>query len=259
MHPAVCLCYIEANEPDALERSISTMTKYPWVTKVVVLHTDCDRLPRQLGKVEHVYQNYGSGFDRQPENGGFDEIDARNHALRLGRETGCDWLLVVDADEFFLPCTIDPIAHAHRSNKAAVCFECWHFITPTQYLFFENTMRPASKHTPAMHDPHIRAIRGSASIWFEQNPNRTFRDELANDTMHCTPTRMPTQAVLYAPGMFHIHTHHAYGEKRSAYVAAHDVMPFRDVKSGSNVFPKVYLDAYEPCAAAGKISIAGHQ
>jgi hypothetical protein len=248
MPPTVCLCYVESKEPEALKRSLDTMTKYPWVKEVFVLHADQDRLPRQEGRINHVYQDYGSGFDKQPEDGGFDEVAAKNHVLRLGRSGNCDWLLIVDADEFFLPCTINQIAIAHREQLETAFFEHWHFCSPTQYLFARHATRRFRKNGVAMHDPHMRAIRAKSECWYELNANVEVRNTWPNRTIHCTPVNPGWHTVHEAPGLYHIHTRHMFGEKRQQFLnrTGDDDFSVRTIPAGIEIFPKCYLDAYEP-------------
>jgi hypothetical protein len=213
---SICLAYIHHPKDDEfLDRSLEVMTQQTWVNRIVVLHTAEQQVSWQTRSklITHVYRDFGQGFDKQPEDGGFHELAARNEMLTWARASECDWILICDSDEIYLPMTKDHITEADMKRKSVVWFPCYHFCSPTQYLWWPNTVRKISG--VAMHDPHPRAIRATAKIRYELNRNNHLRGELPNRTMHCHLQNTIRKRQYWAKqGVCHVHTRHMFDPKR---------------------------------------------
>lgn len=215
--PTVCLVYLHADEPQFLVRSRIIMKTHPWVTKIVTLNTR-ERNPIAEG-VDDEQRSYsfsgkfGYGFDKQPEDGGFDEIRARNHALDLAEKMGCTWTLICDCDEFFTDETYSDICDAHHQGKAVVWFSCYHFRDPSKYLWCPDYLKTVL-HSKEMHDPHPRAFRTAARLRYVLNPADAYRSKLRNRTQHCQLQSTAGRKAHFVYGLRHVHTKHMFDPKR---------------------------------------------
>jgi len=218
------------------------MTSYDWATKIVTLHTTDNRSPSEHadGKRYDFHKSFGTGFDKQPEKGGFHEVAARNYLLDLCRMFGCDWVLICDDDEFYMPGAYDAICAAHSTNKNVVWFSCYHFRSPTHYLWWPNQVRRVHRAKYPMHDAHPRAFRMSLNWKYVVNNNEKYRNELNNRTQHCHINSHPSAAVLHGYGKHHIHTRHMFDPKRPT----RDWLDARENRESDIVLPSVILNAW---------------
>ena len=194
------------------------MEPYDWIKNIVVLHTDSDIKPQGAttsDKILHTYKDFGSRFGKQPEDGGYHEVAARNHSLDLARDTGCEWALICDADEFFTHEAWPAIHEAHRTKKDVVWYSCYHYCDPFHYLWWANQVRRVQGSKHLMHDAHARAIRlGGRKLSYVMNNNMQFRDTLGNRTQHCHLMGHPAHCCYHGYGKVHIHTRHMFEPKR---------------------------------------------
>lgn len=192
------------------------MSSMDWVSKIVVLQTDggCDYLP-QLShpKVRHISEDFGKGLDKQPEDGGFNEVAARNRLTQAAKESGCRWLLTCDADEFFMPGTEVALGEAEASDKLAVWFSCYHFRNPRQHLWLPGMVRDVRPLGIKMHDPHLRAMRLDQQ-WFWVMNDRVRQTGYGNRTAHCYPSAVPWRQAVGVNELLHIHTRQMFDPKR---------------------------------------------
>lgn len=108
------LCYIHCNEIEYLVPSLKIQS--PFVDAVAIL----DSTPPQFGdhqammdsalaacgatKCSFVHSlEHGAGFDDEFRLGFFDEVKARNHAIKLMFEMDVDYMIQCDADEWYSP------------------------------------------------------------------------------------------------------------------------------------------------------------
>ena len=195
---SVTLVCCHAHQPDYLARLIQVHEQYPWVASILALDTS-QKLPfERRGKTLFGGLDYGYGFDRQPEQGGYDEIAARESALKIARgETG-QWSLIADADELYHPQFDLVLAAAERQAAAAIRVECWPVVSATNYVYYPNTVFEVDGER--LHDPHVRAL---TKLWCCQYQRSPQHWRYANRTQHCRPERIAR--TLSAPGFYHFH------------------------------------------------------
>lgn len=217
--PTVCVTYIHAQEDAFLTRSLASMASYDWILRFVVLHTDRNA-PRRWDEARrtlHVYENFGRGFDCQPEEGGLDEVSARNRSLELAEQQGTDWTMICDADEFYMPAAYTAILQAVARRQVAIWYPCFHFCSLTEYLWDENCYRNVLGMTGLM-DPHVRAFRTDRRFRYRGHDNRDWLAQLPNRTLHCglqVPHNTASAAVAPAEQVMHVHTRHMFRDKRN--------------------------------------------
>ncbi len=239
------LWYITANEYELLTLSVKTMAALDWVTSIVILHTDLKQpayyanLENTLWKVKEFWQSFGSGFDKPVEQGGFDEIAARNRAIELAEAAGSDWIIQCDSDEFYTADANSGLVEATEKNKQAVRWSCWHLFNPTYSIF-----DPASIHYydgQLFHDPHIRAWKPELRLRYQANPNTDFLSNFINKSMHCV-NLLPEWQTLNQPGIFHLHIHDLIGNKRRF---ANFPKTAAEAKHIDIILPGPYLEAWK--------------
>lgn len=198
--PRVCLGYLCGSEWDLLELSLQTMLGYPWVQQALILDTTGQHEPQHTDRVVKLSRDFGQG----PL---FDELSARNYLLdemhRRAAEQNCDWLLLCDPDEFFLPTTVDLLQRA-KPGQEAILFECWHACDPLQHVI---NPRLCNRRTgQLLLDPHPRALRRGAPWRYLPNALGGWRSQLGE---HCY---LPVPyALLHAePNYCHVHVRHVF-------------------------------------------------
>src|SRR6185369_6457293 len=187
----VCVWYITAGEEEYLNPSVEFMQAHDWVGNIVILHTNPTlakgqiyNLVKQFPKVkEYMGRNYGTGWEKSVNFGGFDEIEARNDAIRIAEQTDCQWLLQCDSDEIFTYETIESIEKAAAKDCKSVIYSCFHFKTPTGYVT-NNTDRHI-KQDKQVFDPHCRAWKKYIKARYSENPNSGFLAQYPNKSVHC--------------------------------------------------------------------------
>ena len=195
---SVTLVCCHARQPDYLARLIDIHEPYPWVSSIVAFDTS-QALPfTRRGKVLHCGRDFGYGFDKQPEQGGYDEINARQTALKIARGENHFWSLIVDADEIYHPGFDRVLDVAEGQGSNAVCVECWPLVTPQRYVYNREAVFDIDN--LRLHDPHVRAISKLTEVTYTPSPQHW---RFANRTQHCRPDSIAKTHT--APGFYHFH------------------------------------------------------
>jgi len=197
--PTVCVGYIHSNEEPILQTSLKIMREYDWVSRIVVLDTDRTDHEKVVDHKTHRFAaDFGTGIAKPVEQGGLNQIAARRRLLQLCRETGCDWILVVDADEYFTYATYRAIRHAHDASPR-VCrmrVACHHFLDPWSWC----NLRPDL--SLRLITRCIRADAGACD--YKHNPKLAR----ANQTQHCYLSG--GEAFVEHTAILHVHTRYLY-------------------------------------------------
>lgn len=133
-NPVACVVYIHAKEEAYLQRSLAVMIEHDWVGRVIVLDTDIDAAPAETGKLLRVGIDFGTDIGKPVEEGGLDQIAAREKSLELGRETGFKWLVVCDADEFYTDSLQIHLSAAEQAGCNAIRLPIYPYCSPDKYL-----------------------------------------------------------------------------------------------------------------------------
>jgi len=229
----ICVWYI-SNELEHLTRSVQQMSSYNWVDKIVIVWTGKDKVLMPFNGNSKVYwydEYFGDGFDTSFKEGGFNEIDARNFAIGKAKETGADWLIQCDSDEFFTDSTINIIRQAQSQGKDRIWVECWHAFAPN--IFLDDPLAYTRFGDTKYHDVHPRINKASIDSSFYKNPNEEFINSFKNQSLHCV--QVGTQHNHYAKGTYHIHTHDLFPSKRRK------LFPGAEYRIIENVMPDLYI------------------
>lgn len=238
--PFITVWYITSKEPEYLKLSVGLMASFDWASKIVILHTD-QRNPNnrdnyiyqfQHDKVVQHWYDFGKGFSKPIEKGGFDEVGARNMAIDLAGEKmpKGGWLLQCDSDEFYDYKFGAEIYKADSEGKDGINVNCNHLINSKEIGYL-----PSSPD-----DPHIRAFKVGLGVQYKQNPNTKFLDNYPNKSVHCVLNNK-LKSLKNVKGLYHFHARNLIGKKK---LAEKDYNPKLIRKKIDYKLPKTYLDKW---------------
>ena len=89
-----------------LELALATLhfaESSPYVSDIVILVTDSDYSSRirLTNKITLYSECFGSGYSKSIEDGGYDQISARNYLIEKLEKTDAHWLMMHDADDIY--------------------------------------------------------------------------------------------------------------------------------------------------------------
>jgi len=233
-------------DSDHLRLSVKIMNSYDWVDNIVIMHTDPSK-PKNVGELESEYNNisefwksYGYGFDRSCEDGGFDEVTCRNETIQIAKEMGSEWIVQCDSDEFFTSWLGELFLYIKENNQDAFAieFSCYHFISPSIYIWDVNSVRGV------MHDGHIRAVRHN---YLPEYRFKALHKDRINPTRDCGVKGVPRGNVFYEPKLCHIHVHDMFGNK-TGRISDHRLSAidedYKIIENTREIFPDYYIQEY---------------
>lgn len=189
--PNITIAYVTGNEFELLATSIKAMYDHDNVKNIVVLHTDVKK-PDYFGeiscygkKIHEYHECFGSGFSTSIVDGGFSQIEARNHVLKLSDNYDDEWLLFCDSDEVFL---IDVINEKFKNLEESsevnrVLFEIYCFFTPYQY--YHPSDRKMVMHGQLMKHPYLRMWKKNLNVYYFASKIIMDDDNYVNKSRHC--------------------------------------------------------------------------
>lgn len=174
-----------AEEYDLLQYTLSEAISSQFVKDIVILHTgpnlpaNAYSLEKSYSKIHEFHKSYGQGFTLPVDEGGFDQINARNHILQLAETYPAEWLMQVDADDFYLQHIFEQITTTSAEFDSISC-SCINLINENRYWNKREIMTESGF---KIIDPHIR-------IWKKHLKKRFKLCEHSaktniNATMHC--------------------------------------------------------------------------
>ena len=133
-------CTVSEAEYKLLRHTMVPLLAHPAVTAAVVVHTgtlspaNAGSLAAAFHKVREIHRDFGQGFHKSIEEGGYDQLAARNFAIEQIEATGVEWLLQFDADEYFDASVISTVSVLDNRYDAVCCShytllsetELWH-------------------------------------------------------------------------------------------------------------------------------------
>ena len=186
---------------EMLRESVAQVSQYRWVDRVIILQTT-SHIPQSAidDKVTLLGADFGYGFDREPEEGGFDELSARNLQLQLLHLTGQPWLGLIDADELFTENTGELLTRADAAGKTRIVFECHHLYKTGRKIWPEQLTTFGGY---SINDPHCRIFRRRyAAEVFQPAPRHIAK---TNRTQHCQLAGVTAEQCLVVTGAYHLH------------------------------------------------------
>ena len=239
--PKICLTYVTNSRYDIVYTSVKTMEKYDEINNIIVLYAG-EFPPKEIGelsknkKIKEYHKYFGSGFDKSLNEGGWDQISARNYLLQLSDENDSDWVICCDDDEFFvLENMFNHYDYEIFNNYDMVAFQMYHFVDLHKYVYYESGLK--CRRGVLLFDPHIRMWRKNLNAEWGINP----RIRATNITRHPEIKKLgwENEKLLICDQMVHIHVHDFECVKGNR---GYD--PSQLVKYDLNIFPKEYLEFF---------------
>lgn len=212
-------CTVSQQEYPLLAYTMKGLIEHAAVRFALIVHTGAQQpsctgmLTALSSKVWEVHRDFGQGYLRSLEQGGYDQISARNYALQLMENSGVDWLLQFDADDFYDPEFLSIVAGLDERYDAVHC-PCYTLTSATDYWY-----EPILERTVGgirLLNPHIRAWRLSLKKRFEPCLNSIKR--YRNITRHCgvSFSEHPYWRFFIVRDRYHFHLHCVLGKRHAA-------------------------------------------
>jgi hypothetical protein len=212
-------CAVAETEYSLLTHTLPALLDHESVREALILHTG-SRRPSTFGflanachKIHEVHRCFGTGYIRSLQDGGYDQVSARNYALEIMESGGSDWLWQIDADDYYDPGLASIVAKLDERYDA-VCCSCYTLISPTQYWY--NASLETDIGGKRLINPHTRIWRSALRKRFEHSPRVAL--ESVNITRHCGVdfSTHPYWRLMAIEGPFHFHLHCLLGKEHTA-------------------------------------------
>jgi hypothetical protein len=222
-------CTVSKEEYYLALLTLERMAENDCVSCIIIVITDSEEnfvnYALFNGKAEVYSRNFGSGYDLSLEDGGYDQIGARNFALELLEQRDCEWILQHDADEYYTFAFLNSLENKYQDYDALLC-SCITLASDDTQVYDPKHVRKTQ--FSRFINPHVRIWRKSLSLRFEKSPGveRRFK----NVSRHC--------GVNFKDGLKlvgitdHVHYHFHYILKKRHYKKLKDFEKIPIVISG---------------------------
>lgn len=205
-------CTVSSDELQLALKTLSIAAKSEYVTDIIILITDREEfdsnsislgfLGENAKKINIFNGNYGYGYETSIEEGGYDQISARNDALRLIYSKKVDWVMQHDADDIYDLSFYKKIC-LDCSKQQAVMTECYTLNSYSSYIASSSLIK--NLHGRKLLNPHIRVWKKELGIEFKKS--KFVSDSHVNVTRHCGvefPNKMKL-IIIKKPSHYHLH------------------------------------------------------
>ena len=211
-------CTVASEEYELVEFTLDNAVSHPAVRRIFLVVTGPDKpdqfgyLSRRNAKFREVYRAFGSGYDLSLEEGGYDQVSARNFALELAEECDSDWLMQYDADDYYDERIFDAVSRLHDVADSIAC-SCHTLVSERSYWYVERLRRRFGPLT--LLNPHTRIWKRSLRLRFE--PSTRAVVAFRNATRHCGVRFPPPDQcrAIALDDVYHFHLHCLLGKRYS--------------------------------------------
>ena len=210
MQKFVLWCTTSADEYPLVGHTLTTSSASPYVSRVFVVVTGKEK-PKGFGrysasdpKFVEFHKNFGDGFDLALEEGGYNQVAARNFALEKVEGADADWAVQIDADEIYEPFIFELLQSVPRDINV-VTGSYYTLLSECSHWFEERKFRNTK--AGRLYDPHTSIWRTDLGVRYDQSPG--VEQNFANISRHCgvmfnrySNVRMTAITVPY---YFHLH------------------------------------------------------
>ncbi|MFK8260625.1 hypothetical protein ACFL9S_22915 [Erwinia sp. AnSW2-5] len=189
-----------------------------YVSNISILITDgIPDKPRKLSEKITLYsQNFGSGYSVSLEDGGYDQIAARNFLLDILAETDVDWLMMHDADDIYLLDYYDFISDKCMASDAVTC-SCFTVRSGPEICIPQEKKRYIQG--KALHDPHTRIWKRNLNLRYKKSEG--IEKYFANHSRHCGVIFPGEINISCTEGVYHFHLHALLNKRHSEKISAY--------------------------------------
>lgn len=203
-------CTLSSDEYSYLPYTLANAVANPAVRRIVIVVTgpsepiEFGRLSAISGKFHEVFRPFGHGYDRSVDDGGYDQVSARNFALELVESSDVEWLMQYDADDYYHEGIFGILGEIEAPHDYVTC-PCYTVTSLEGYWYTEALMR--SFDGIMLLNPHTRIWRRDLKLRYQISP-RAIATQI-NHTRHCgvvfPPKSRSLAAILNEPYHFHLH------------------------------------------------------
>ncbi len=186
--------------------TLTHAAKSEYVKYIVIVLTDSlfSTESRLAEKIILYGRNFGKGFEEDFNNGGYDQISARNFALDcLYKQGGIDWVMQHDADDLYMAGLYEFAVKNTEKYEALTC-SCFSLknidtvgASPMKKYIFQDDK--------ILFDPHTRIWKKSLGLVFEKS--QEIEQRFLNHSRHCGVSfpSFVRYGVTVQPWHFHLH------------------------------------------------------
>lgn len=211
-------CTVRSKEFDLALSALNYAALSEHVFSIAILITDAaPEKPRKLSKKITLYRyDYGSGYSISIENGGYDQIAARNFLLEKLSETDVDWLMLHDADDIYLHDYYDFISSECVSADAVTC-SCFSLRPGPEICIPQEKKRHIQG--KILYDPHTRIWRKNLNLRYDKSDG--VEKHYKNHSRHCGVIFPENINVISTDGLYHFHLHALLNKRHSEKISTY--------------------------------------
>lgn len=173
--------------------------------------------PRKLSSKITLYShNFGSGYDLSISDGGYNQIAARNFLLEKLARTDVDWLLMHDADDFYLLDYYDFISSECNAFDAVTC-SCFSLRAGPEICIPQGKIRYVQGKN--LHDPHTRIWKKNLNLCYEKSVG--IEKYFLNHSRHCGVIFPENINISSTAGVYHFHLHALLKKRHSEKISSY--------------------------------------
>ncbi|CAI0846062.1 hypothetical protein [Serratia quinivorans] len=191
-----------------------------YVSNIVVLITDGAQsdIKKITEKITVYTENFGAGYSISIENGGYNQISARNFLIEKLENTESEWLMMHDADDLYDLDFYRFISEECMNFDAVTC-SC--FSLRWAYGGEIELSVPILKSIHLMnghkfHDPHTRVWKKALNLRYEKSSG--IENHFSNHSRHCGVIFPFDFKVACTDSAYHFHLHALLNKRHSGKI-----------------------------------------
>ncbi|WP_411755121.1 hypothetical protein [Serratia sp. (in: enterobacteria)] len=214
-------CTVCSNELAISLATLGEASRSSSVSKIIILLTDSlfESTYQLSNKITLCMRNFGKGYDTSIEEGGYDQVSARNYTLDFLDTEDIDWVMMHDADDIYDPDFYDFILETHSYNDAVTC-SCFTFrdintlcVPQRKELAFNGSI---------FHDPHTRIWKKSLNLRYEKS--KGVEGYFVNHSRHCGVVFPETTMFGFTDRPWHFHLHALLNKRHSKKIFEYPIV-----------------------------------
>ncbi|MBK0099636.1 hypothetical protein IBT49_26955 [Erwinia sp. S63] len=231
-------CTVSSDELQLALKTLSIAAKSKFVTDIIILITDIDEFDsnaisfdlfrENTEKINIFNGNYGYGYETSIQDGGYDQISARNDALRIIYSKKVDWIMQHDADDIYDLDFYEKVCLA-CSKQQAIMTECYTLNSFSTYVVNGKLLKNIYGQT--LLNPHIRIWKRELALEFKKS--RITPSFYVNETRHCGVEFPDGMKFIIIKKPSHYHLHRLLNKRHSSILdkgETHEIKLNDDIK-----------------------------
>lgn len=198
-------CTVNCTELAIALATLCHSEKSEYVKCIVIIVTDSPYLINLRSNNTYIISNYyGKGFDISIENGGYDQIAARNFALDfLDGFSDVEWVMQHDADDLYsLECYSYIVNQCMKYD--ALAYSCFTFKKGKTLCYPTNKIQYL-KDGGVLYNPHIRVWKKEFGLRYEKSIG--IEKHFDNISRHCGVNFPDIMNIGFIDKAWHFHLH----------------------------------------------------